>query len=395
MPSRRNELEEAVSRALPVVPPIYQSVTFYLDETSYADIREGGLHEPWYGRFSNPTVEVAAAAVARLEDAEAALMTSSGMGAIATSLLTLCRPGDRIVAGRQVYGDTHDLLMRDLARLGVQVDLVEATDLEEWSKALGSAPCRVAYAEVLSNPELGLLDVSAVAGLAHEHGATLVVDSTFATPYLVRPLALGADVVTHSATKFLNGHSDVIAGVVAADRATIDEIRRRVITFGTNLDPHAAFLVWRGMQTFDVRMQRQCASALALANALAGHPTVERVYYPGRPDYPFAETARSLLSAGRGGAMLAFTVAGGNVVALDVLRRLRVANEATSLGGVETLASAPFNSSHPSLTEEELRAAGIEDGLLRISVGLEPVESLIDDFTSALGDRNPHRGQDL
>lgn len=384
MSSRRDEMNNALSRAVPVVPPIYQSVTFYLDETSYADIREGGLYEPWYGRFSNPTVDVAAATVARLEGADAALMTSSGMGAIATTLLTLCGAGDRIVAAHQVYGDTHDLLVRDLPALGVQVDRVDSTDLDAWSAALASAPCRLAYAEVLSNPKVSLLDVSAVSKLAHEHGAKLVVDSTFASPYLVRPLSLGADLVIHSATKFLNGHSDVIAGIVAGDRPTIEDIQRRVITFGTNLDPHAAFLVWRGMQTFDVRMERQSASASALADAVAGHHVVERVYYPGRPDYPFAETARRLLPEGRGGAMLAFTVAGGDAAALDVMRHLRVANEATSLGGVETLISAPFNSSHPSLTENERSVSGIDDGLLRVSVGLEPVEILIEDFLGAL-----------
>lgn len=384
MSSRRDEMNNALSRAVPVVPPIYQSVTFYLDETSYADIREGGLYEPWYGRFSNPTVDVAAATVARLEGAEAALMTSSGMGAIATTLLTLCRAGDRIVAAHQVYGDTHDLLVRDLPALGVQVDRVDSTDLDAWSAALDAAPCRLAYAEVLSNPKVSLLDVSAVSKLAHEYGAKLVLDSTFATPYLVRPLSLGADLVIHSATKFLNGHSDVIAGIVAGDRPSIEDIQRRMITFGTNLDPHAAFLVWRGMQTFDVRMERQCASAATLADAVAGHHAVERVYYPGRPDYPFAETARRLLPAGRGGAMLALTVGGGDAAALDVMRHLGVANEATSLGGVETLISAPFNSSHPSLTEEERSASGIDDGLLRVSVGLEPVEILIEDFLAAL-----------
>ncbi len=384
MSSRRDEMNNAVSRAVPVVPPIYQSVTFYLDETSYADIREGGLYEPWYGRFSNPTVDVAAATVARLEGAEAALMTSSGMGAIATTLLTLCRAGDRIVAAHQVYGDTHDLLVRDLPALGVQVDRVDSTDLDAWSAALAAAPCRLIYAEVLSNPKVSLLDVSAVSKLAHAHGAKLVVDSTFASPYLVRPLSVGADLVVHSATKFLNGHSDVIAGIVAGDRPTIEDIQRRMITFGTNLDPHAAFLVWRGMQTFDVRMERQCASASALADAVAGHHVVERVYYPGRADYPFAEIARRLLPEGRGGAMLAFTVAGGDAAALDVMRHLRVANEATSLGGVETLISAPFNSSHPSLTEEERSVSGIDDGLLRVSVGLEAAEILMEDFLAAL-----------
>jgi cystathionine beta-lyase/cystathionine gamma-synthase len=384
MTSRRRAMEQAVSRTVPVVPAIYQSATFYLDDTSYDDIREGGLHEPWYGRFSNPTVDAAARAIAELERAEAALMTSSGMGAITTTLLTLCAAGDRIVAARQVYGDTYDLLVRDLPRLGIEVDLVDAEDLSAWEAAITARPCRVVYAEALSNPRVSLLDIPAVSELAHREGAQLVVDGTFASPFVIRSLEQGADLVVHSATKFLNGHSDVIAGVVAGDAATIKEIQRRIITFGTNLDPHAAFLIWRGLQTFALRMERKCATAAALSDELADHALVEKVYYPGRLDYPQAATAERLLTTGRAGAVLAVRVRGGDVAAVQVLKHLQVANEATSLGGVETLVSAPFNSSHPSLTRQELTAAGIEEGLLRISVGIEPQAVLVEDFHTAL-----------
>lgn len=384
MSTRRAEMEQAVSRTVPVVPAIYQSATFYLDDTSYDDIRDGGLHEPWYGRFSNPTVDAAARAIAELEGAEAALMTSSGMGAITTTLLTLCAAGDRVVAARQVYGDTYDLLVRDLPRLGIEVDLVDAQDLSAWEAAITARPCRVVYAEALSNPRVSLLDIPAVSELAHRAGARLVVDATFATPFVIRSLAQGADLVVHSATKFLNGHSDVIAGVVAGDAATVQEIQRRVITFGTNLDPHAAFLVWRGLQTFELRMERKCATAAALADELAEHAFVEHVYYPGRYDYPQSTAAEGLLTAGRAGAVLAVRVRGGDEAAVQVLKHLQVANEATSLGGVETLVSAPFNSSHPSLSRQELTAAGIEEGLLRISVGIEPQDVLVEDFRIAL-----------
>jgi methionine-gamma-lyase len=206
-------------------------------------------------------------------------------------------------------------------------------------------------------------------------GAKLVVDNTFATPYTVNPLSLGADVVVHSATKFLSGHSDVIAGVVLADQDTVTEIQRRMITFGGCLDPHAAFLVWRGLQTFDVRLERSCATAAKLAHRLREHPEVVSVRYP---------EPNNVMKLGRSGAMVAFTVRGGNERALAVMRRLTIASEATSLGGVETLVSTPFNSSHFSLSPEELAAARIDGGMLRFSCGLEDAEVLIADVVRAL-----------
>ncbi|MFC0434778.1 PLP-dependent aspartate aminotransferase family protein [Kutzneria buriramensis] len=380
MSSRPAKSAAYVARTRPVVPPIYQSATFYLDDLAYKDIQEGGLREHWYSRFANPTVDAAAAEIAALEGAEAAFMTSSGMAAIATTLLTLL-PG-RIVAARQVYGDTRDLLVRDLPALGFDVAMVDATDLDEWAAAIAAAPTAVVYAETLSNPQLDLTDLAALADLAHAAGAKLVVDNTFATPYTVNPLRHGADVVVHSATKFLSGHSDVIAGVVLADAATVTEIQKRVITFGGCLDPHAAFLVWRGIQTFSLRLDRSCATAAALADRLAANPEVVSVRYPGRADYSRAEIAGRLMRTG--GAMVAFTVRGGDARALAVMRRLTVASEATSLGGVETLVSTPFNSSHFSLTPEERAAARIDDGMIRLSCGIEEAEVLIADIEDAL-----------
>src|SRR5829696_9678073 len=192
-------------RTRPVVPPIHQSVTYFLDDVAYKDVQAGGLDEVWYGRFRNPTVDVAADEVRRAEDAEAAFMTSSGMGAIATTLMTLLRQGDRVVAARQVYGDTRDLLVRDLPAWGFDVEQVDAADLEAWKHAIASGPTRVVYVETLANPQLELADLPAIAAAAHDAGALLVVDNTFATPYSVQPLRHGADLVVHSATKFLNG----------------------------------------------------------------------------------------------------------------------------------------------------------------------------------------------
>jgi len=375
-------------RTRPVVPPIHQSVTYFLDDDAYKDIQAGGLDEIWYGRFRNPTVDVTAEEVRRLEGAEAAFMTASGMGAIATTILTLLRAGDRVVAARQVYGDTRDLLVRDLPAWGFDVVQVDALDLDAWRAAVADGPTRLVYVETLANPQLDLADLPALAEIAHAAGALLVVDNTFATPYSVQPLALGADVVVHSATKFLNGHSDVIAGVVAGRFDQVREVQRRVITLGTCLDPHAAYLVWRGLQTFELRLSRSNATARELAAALAGRNDVVRVRHPSLPDYERAEVAGRVLrrdgDRSRAGAMVSFTVAGGDQRALQVMRRLEIGCEATSLGGVETLVSTPFNSSHFSLTPAERRAARIDDGMIRVSCGVEPSDLLIDDFLQAL-----------
>jgi len=375
-------------RTRPVVPPIHHSVTYFLDDQAYKDVQAGGLDEVWYGRFRNPTVDVAAEEVRDAEAAEAAFMTSSGMGAIATTLLTLLRSGDRVVAARQVYGDTRDLLVRDLPTWGFDVEQVDATDLDAWRAAVAAGPTRVLYVETLANPQLDLADLPAIAGIAHETGAILVVDNTFATPYNVQPLALGADVVVHSATKFLNGHSDAIAGVVAGTADLVRDVQRRVITLGTCLDPHAAYLVWRGLQTFELRMARSNETARSLARALSARDDVVDVRHPSLPGYLQAPVAQRVLRSDggvlRAGAMVSFTVGGGDERALRVMRRLEIACEATSLGGVETLVSTPFNSSHFSLTPAERRAARIDDGMIRVSCGVEPSELLIEDFTRAL-----------
>lgn len=384
---RPERAAEFLPRTRPVVPPIHHSVTYFLDDQSYKDVQQGGLDEIWYGRFRNPTVDVAAREIADLEGGPAGFMTSSGMGAIATTLLTLLRAGDRIVAARQVYGDTRDLLVRDLPGWGVDVRMVDAADLDAWRAEIAGGRTAVVYAETVANPQLELTDLPALAGLAQAAGAQLVVDNTFATPYTVQPLGHGADVVVHSATKFLNGHSDAIAGCVVGRPELVTEVQRRVITLGTNLGPYEAYLVWRGLQTFDVRMARQTGTAQALADALAARDDVLDVRHPGRADYPRAEVAGRVLRPGcGGGAMIAVTVAGGDERAHDVVRSLRVGCEATSLGGVETLVSTPFNSSHFSLTPEERLAARIDPGLIRISCGLEPAAALIDDFVRALDD---------
>jgi cystathionine beta-lyase/cystathionine gamma-synthase len=380
-PGRRH-----TARTSPVVPPIYQTTTFELDDTAYADIQgTGGLHETWYSRFGNPTVEAAAAEVARLHGAARSLMTSSGMAAIATTLVTLLGSGDTLVAARQVYGDTDDLLGRDLPALGIEVVRVDTFDLPAWRRAIAGHRPAAVYGETLSNPQLRLLPLPAVAEAAHQVGARMVVDNTFATPYCTRPLALGADVVVESATKFLAGHSDVVAGAVTSDDVELHEqVQRRVITFGGCLDPHAAFLVWRGLRTFEVRLARACQTAAAVAAVMATEPGVRHVRYPGRPDHPDAGAVAEAVMPGPRGAMVGLVLEGGDARALAVLRRLEVAVEATSLGGVETLASVPFNSSHFNMTPRQRLEAGIPPGLLRLSVGLEGTDALVADLRRAI-----------
>jgi cystathionine beta-lyase/cystathionine gamma-synthase len=287
-----------------------------------------------------------------------------------------------VVAARAVYGDTRDLLTRDLPAFGITVDLVDGHDLDAWRTALAAGPVALAYGETLANPTLRLLDIAAVAELAHGAGARLVVDNTFATPFAVRPAELGADVVVESATKFLSGHSDLIAGAVLSDVDTIREVQRRLVTFGGCLDPAAAYLLWRGLQTFEVRLARQTSSAALLAAELAERDDVVRVVHPGRPDHPQHALARTMMP--RGTAMLTIEVAGGDERALAVLRELRLFTQATSLGGVESLASTPFNSSHFSLSAADRAAAGIGPGTVRLSVGLEDPAALMDDLAGAL-----------
>jgi cystathionine beta-lyase/cystathionine gamma-synthase len=379
-PGRRH-----TSRTAPVIPPIYQTTTFELDDRAYADIQgTGGLHETWYSRFSNPTVSAAADEIARLERARHGLATASGMAAIATTLVTLLRPGDTIVASRQVYGDTGDLLARDLAGLGVEVVRVDAFDTAGWLAAIATHRPRVVYGETLSNPQLRVMDIPRVAAAAHDVGATVVIDNTFATPYCTRPLELGADVVVESATKFLAGHSDVVAGAICTnDVALHEDIQRRIITFGGALDPHAAFLVWRGLRTFRVRLAESVGAATALATDLATIDDVTAVIHPSRGDHPDADVVDRVLT-GAPGAMLTFVVTGGDERALRLVRALEVAVEATSLGGVETLASLPFNSSHFNMTEQERLEAGILPGMVRLAIGLEGHDLLLEDITRAI-----------
>jgi cystathionine beta-lyase/cystathionine gamma-synthase len=362
--------------------PIFQSSTFELSHSAYEDIEStGGANIVWYTRLGNPTVDATAAAVASLEAAEGALLFSSGMAAIATTIDALVPAGGRIVAASALYGDTYAVLDDLASERGCRVEFVPVHDLDAWARALAEG-ADVAYAESLSNPMLRVADLPAIASLAQSPGARLVVDSTFATPMNLRPLEHGADVVVHSATKYLNGHSDLIAGAVAGRASLLEKVRRRAVRAGGCLDPHAAFLLARGLRTLALRMERHNTNALAVARRLGRHPEIEAVHYPLLPSHPDRALAERLLDGGSG--IVTIVVRGGDERALGLLDELRLIRQATSLGGLESLASAPFNTSHVALSACDRERIGILPGTIRVSVGLEDAEDLISDLERAL-----------
>jgi methionine-gamma-lyase len=367
----------------PTAVPIYQAATFSsIDADELAAVTDGSIPGYAYSRIDNPTTAALADAVAELEGAEAAFAFASGMAAVHAALVSLVRAGDRIVATRAVYGSTRSLLTSVLAGLGVTTVFVDATDHEAVEAALAESSTRVLYTETISNPTIIVADHVRLAALAHRHGAAYVVDNTFASPYVCRPAELGADLVIESATKFLGGHSDVIAGVVAGRRELIDEVRRIQTETGGTLAPLAAFLVLRGIQTLAVRMDRHAGTALALAAWLERQEGVIRVHYPGLPSHPQREVAARQLHGG--GGMLAFELAGNRTVGRAFIDALSLTELTASLGSVHTMVVHPPSTSHRQLSDDELVATGIGPGLLRCSVGLEDLDDLIEDFGRAL-----------
>jgi cystathionine beta-lyase/cystathionine gamma-synthase len=357
----------------PVVTPVVQAATFFTDPVPAGEVL--------YTRYgTNPNHLVVARKIAALEGAEAALVLASGMAAEATALLAFVDADRRhVVAQAELYGGTLQLLRRDLARLGTRTTFVERD--EDWAEAI-RPDTALLYAELPVNPTLRIPDIERIGELALRHGLPLLVDSTFATPMNFRPLEHGATLVIHSATKYLGGHSDVTAGAVAGSAADVERVRHTMKSFGGVLDPHAAWLLERGIKTLAVRVERHNANALALAEWLRTHPAVQQVHYPGLSDHPDHERARALLD-GFGG-MLGVVVRGGDDAALRVCGALRLMRVAPSLGGVETLVSMPRFTSHAALTPEQRRAAGIEDGFVRLSIGIEDVRDLRADLEQAL-----------
>jgi cystathionine beta-lyase/cystathionine gamma-synthase len=358
----------------PVVPPLVQSATFFWSGPTDGEVR--------YSRYgNNPNQLQIGAKIASLEGTEAAFALGSGMAATAMTLLALTQVGDHIVASSYLYGATQALLRHELPRRGVETTFVDPDVEGAWSEAL-RPNTRVIFLETPTNPTLRVIDPRPVAALAHERGIALVMDATFASPVNLRPASLGVDLVVHSATKYLGGHSDLIAGVVAGSRERIDEVTHVARLYGPALDPHAAWLLDRGIRTLDLRVRRHNENAMALASWFGGRPEVARVIYPGRPDHPDHALASELMD-GFGG-MLSLVLAEGSAAADRFVRSLELALVAPSLGGVETLVSEPRHTSHRGLSTEDLSAQGIPPGFVRISVGVEDVDDLIRDFGRAL-----------
>ena len=365
--------------------PIYQSSTFV-----FASAEQGGrrfaLAEPGYiyTRLANPTLTSVEEKLALLESGEAALVTASGMGAIAATLWTVLQAGDHVVAGDTLYGCTFSLLSHGLTRMGVEVTFVDMTDLEAVASAM-QPNTQVVYLETPANPTLKLSDISAIAKIAHRNSDCLViVDNTFCTPYLQRPLELGADVVVHSATKYLNGHGDVLAGFVCGKADFVQQVRLYGLKdmTGAVLSPFDAFLLGRGMKTLPLRMEQHCASALKVARFLSNHPAVEGVNYPGLEFFPQFALAQKQMRLP--GGMISFELRGGIEAGIILMNSLNLCSLAVSLGDGETLVEHAASMTHSTYSKEELKAAGISEGLVRISVGLENVEDIIADLKRGL-----------
>jgi methionine-gamma-lyase len=333
-----------------------------------------------YTRYGNPTLTVAEEKIAALEGAEAAVVTASGMAAISSALLAVLRSGDEVLASHEIYGGSYRLMRDIFPRLGISVRHV-GSDLAGIENLAGPAT-KVLYVETPTNPALRLVDLAKAAAFARKRGLVSIVDNTFASPALQKPIGLGFDMTVHSATKYLGGHSDIIAGAAAGSRKWMDLVRSNVIYLGGSMDPGAAFLLIRGMKTLGVRMERQCETALTIAKFLAKHPKVARVHYPGlstHPDYALAKRQM------RGfGAMMAFDMKGGLPAARRLCDRVRIFLMAASLGGVESLVILPIYTSHYNMSIAELKAAGVEPGTVRMSVGLEDPADLIEDLEQAL-----------
>ncbi|HSK16622.1 MAG TPA: aminotransferase class I/II-fold pyridoxal phosphate-dependent enzyme [Gaiellaceae bacterium] len=360
----------------PVVGPIVASTTFSFETA--AGLARVIAEEEYgfsYARLRNPTVEELGAVAAALEGAEAAQPFSSGMAAISAALHSTLSAGDTLLLPRQLYGTTYALAETQLRPRGVEIVYLDVTDLAAWER-----PARVRYVETIANPGFPLADLGRLAETKGD--GLLIVDNTFASPALCRPLERGADLVCESATKYLNGHHDVTAGIVAGNRELVAGARAHLVQVGSVLDPFPAFLVRRGLKTLALRMERHSANALAAATFLEGHPRVERVLYAGLESFPQYDLALRQLDDS--GGMLSFEVAGRREAGERFMDALELCGRATSLGGVDTVVHHPASTSHRQYTDEQLEAAGITPGLLRLSVGCEDADDVVADLDRAL-----------
>ncbi|MGH8381843.1 methionine gamma-lyase [Pseudomonas sp.] len=367
-----------------LVPPVYQTATFAFPTVEYGAAcfaGEQGGH--FYTRISNPTLALLEDRMASLEGGEAGLALASGMGAITATLWTLLRPGDEVLVGRTLYGCTFAFLHHGIGEFGVKVRHVDMADLQALEAAI-SAQTKVIYFETPANPNMQMADIAAVTKLAHQREITVVVDNTYCTPYLQRPLELGADLVVHSATKYLSGHGDITAGLVVGRKALVDRIRLEGLKdmTGAVMSPQDAALLMRGIKTLTLRMERHCSNAQTVAEYLEQHPAVELINYPGLPGFSQYELAQRQMRLP--GGMIAFELKGGISAGRRFMNALQLFSRAVSLGDAESLAQHPASMTHSSYTPEERAQYGISEGLVRLSVGLEDIDDLLADIEQAL-----------
>jgi len=361
---------------VPVIAPVHRSVIYeFVDADEFGTVMADASKGYLYTRIRNPTTDELGAVVAELEGAEAGLCFASGMGALSAAVAEIAPPGAGMVAATQIYGQTHHM-----AATRPDGRLVDIGDMDALRRAAEGAALVVC--ETVSNPSLAVADIPAVAEVARAAGARLVVDNTIATPIGCRPLDHGADLVFHSATKYLNGHSDVLAGVAAGSAELIGRLAERSLELGATLAPDSAWLVRRGVRTLHLRVERAAENAMAIATFLEGHPRVRRVMYPGLPSHPSHDVARRILRSF--GGLMSFEVEGGRPGGEAVMDRVELCLRATSLGGLETCISHPASTSHRQLSAAELADAGIAEGDLRLTVGCEHVDDLIADLEQAL-----------
>jgi len=366
-----------------VTTPIYQTSTFAFRNARQGADRFAGNAEGFiYSRIGNPTTTALEQNVAQLENGFGATATASGMGAISTAYMALLSQGDHMVSTASVYGPSRVLMEKHMGRFGVESTFIDTTDLELLKRSI-RPNTKVVYVESPSNPAMLVTDLRAAADIAHASGALLVVDNTFASPYLQKPLDLGADVVLHSVTKFINGHADVVGGIlVAGTEALHKQLRAMVVIMGCNMDPHQASLVSRGLKTLAIRMERAQANCMEIALWLERHPKVEWVSYLGLPSHPQYELVKRQMAGP--GAMISFGVKGGVEAGARLMDSVKLAALAVSLGGVETLICHPASMTHASMGREARLAGGVADGLVRYSVGIEDLADLIADLEQAL-----------
>ena len=353
--------------------PIFQSSTYKLTDERYEGWAAGAQHTLLYARLSSVNSDAVAHKLTALEDGEDAEVFASGMAAISTTLMSFLSAGDHIVASPDIYGGTYGLLTEELPRFGIETTMCDMRDPTSYEAAI-QPNTKVLYIETLTNPVLKVCDVPAMVEIAKRHNLLCIIDNTFASPWACQPLSMGVDLVIHSTTKYLGGHSDIVGGAVVGSKELIAQIFPRKVHFGGSPDPHSCYLLERGMRTLHARMPILCSNAAELAKRLEAHPMIERVNHPALKSHDDYELAQRIIPKGTG--MIGFIVKGGDEAALKFIRGFEMIYEATSLGGVESLVECPFNSSHMMLPQDVRHAAGLIPGFVRISIGIEDIEDL-------------------